>query len=187
MIYWKTEENLLQKPCSCCYIKILKHFPSSWCRNFVKTHSFHKVSGKSTEPLQKLCVPQNFYNKKLVEITVFYAALVTYFSRCYWSSPSIFTKNSYKVSGKHSVFIKMCFLIIFSLRPATTFSLLLDYLLDYSWTILKCANCFLETVFGNKLFKQNFSYFINTVFVVLQRIKRWKIYFVSNSSIKFLC
>ena len=109
MIYWKTEENLLQKPCSCCYIKILKHFPSCWCRNFVKTHSFHKVSGKSTEPLQKLCVPQNFYNKKLVEITVFYAALVTYFSRCYWSSPSIFTRNSYKVSGKHSVFVKMCF------------------------------------------------------------------------------
>ena len=99
-----------------------------------------------------------FHNKKLGKTTLFYEVLVTYCGR-YRSSPSIFTRNSYKVSGEHSVFVKMCFLIKFSLRPTTTLSVFLDYLLDYSWTILKCVNCFLEPVFGKKLFTQNISYF----------------------------
>ena len=60
------------------YIEPLHKIPKfrliSWCGNFVKTHSFRRVLGKSSETLQKnFEFPQNFHTRKLGEISVFYA------------------------------------------------------------------------------------------------------------------
>ena len=42
-------------------------------RNFVETHNFHRISGKSIETLRKQCVCTNLHGNKLGKISVFYA------------------------------------------------------------------------------------------------------------------
>ena len=49
--------------------KIPKFYVSSWCGNFVEMHCFGIVSAE----FRAICpIPQNFYIRKLYEITVIY-------------------------------------------------------------------------------------------------------------------
>ena len=61
----------------------------SWCGNFVERYSFCKVSGKSLGDVKNSILlahnwfrsstfPQNFHNRKLDEITVFYSVFQSY-------------------------------------------------------------------------------------------------------------
>ena len=52
--------------------KISKCHLIFWCRNFVGTYVFRRVSDDLFETLQTLCVSTKFHNKKLGEITEFY-------------------------------------------------------------------------------------------------------------------
>ena len=45
--------------------KIPKFHLISWCGNFVKTHSFRRVSGDSSETLQKLCIFTKYKNQEI--------------------------------------------------------------------------------------------------------------------------
>ena len=45
--------------------KIPKFHLIYWCGNFVERHSFHRVSSKSPETLQKLCLSTKFLHQKI--------------------------------------------------------------------------------------------------------------------------
>ena len=45
----------------------------SWCGNFVETHSFHRVRANQPQLCRNFAFPNNFHNRKLGEIMVFYA------------------------------------------------------------------------------------------------------------------
>ena len=49
-----------------------------WCGNFVERQSFHIVSGNSPETMRKLSVSTKFSTRKLCEIMVFYAVIITH-------------------------------------------------------------------------------------------------------------